>query len=112
MLPKEVREKRDEYSFLDVRKEYEFQAGHIDGAVHITLQELPARFGELDTSRPVVVTCQVGQRSGLAAQFLASQGIEAYNLEGGLEAWVREGYPLVGESRGRVADGWAEDLEW
>ena len=112
MLPKEVHAKRDEYSFLDVRKDYEFEAGHVDGSVHITLQELPERVDEVDTSRPVVVTCQVGQRSRLAAEFLRSRGIDAHNLEGGLEAWVQEGFPLVGSGQGKVVDGWAEELEW
>ena len=113
MLPEEVHSRREEFSFVDVRQDYEFEAGHVEGSVHITLQELPARVDEVDTSRPVVITCQIGQRSGLAAEFLRSRGVDAHNLEGGLEAWVKNGYPLVASQQGgRVVDGWAEQLEW
>lgn len=54
----------------------------------------------------MVVVCQVGQRSELAAGFLARQGLTAENLEGGLEAWVAEGFPLEGE----IAEGFAQVL--
>ncbi len=99
--------------FIDVRKTYEWDAGHIEGAVHITLQEVPGRFEELDSSRPVIVTCQVGQRSALAANFLRQQGFDAHNLEGGLEAWVQEGLPLVGseDDSGDVVAGRPETLD-
>jgi rhodanese-related sulfurtransferase len=105
---------RERYQFVDVRKVFEFEAGHVGGAVHITLQDLPARYEELDSHRPVVVTCQVGQRSALAAEFLADRGFTAHNLEGGLESWVEEGLPLVASegASGGVVDGNAETLDW
>ena len=74
---------------------HEFAAGHVAGAVHITLQEVPLRYQELPGDRAVIVTCQVGQRSGLATEFLRARGIDAHNLEGGLEQWLGQGYPLV-----------------
>ena len=105
---------KDRVRFIDVRKDYEFDAGHVDGAIHITLQELPARYVELERDRPVVVTCQIGQRSEIAARFLRDHGYDAHNLEGGLERWVKEGLPLAAGSgeAGAVVDGWAETLEW
>jgi rhodanese-related sulfurtransferase len=105
---------RELYQFIDVRKPYEFEAGHVEGAVHMTLPDVPARYEELDPTRPVVVTCQVGQRSALAAEFLAARGLTAHNLEGGLESWVNQGLPLVASegARGDVGDGYTEMLDW
>jgi rhodanese-related sulfurtransferase len=113
MDAREARSLLGKVTFLDVRTQGEFEAGHVDGSVHITLQEIPARFEELDKETTVVVVCQVGQRSGLAARFLGEQGYDAHNLEGGLEAWVQQGLPLATSAgQGEVIDGWAEDLTW
>ena len=98
---------------LDVREYYEWAAGHLKGAVHIPLRMLPHRFEELDQERPVLVTCQIGQRSGIAADFLRARGFDAHNLEGGVEVWIAEGLPLVDvqEEPGAVVDGWAQTLD-
>lgn len=114
MQPTEAFRLLDHARFIDVRKSFEYDAGHVPGASHITLQEVPARYGELDISRPVVVTCQIGQRGGLAAEFLRERGYDAHNLDGGVEAWVEQGFSLVTEdgAPGRVVDGVAELLEW
>jgi rhodanese-related sulfurtransferase len=105
---------RERYQFIDVRKNYEFEAGHVDGALHMTLQEVPVRYEELDRGKPVVVTCQVGQRSALAAEFLTGKGYTAHNLDGGLESWIEAGLPLVASegAAGNVVDGYAETLDW
>jgi rhodanese-related sulfurtransferase len=114
MDPRDAHTRRERYQFIDVRKAYEFEAGHVEGAVHMTLQEVPARYEELNRDRPVVVTCQVGQRSALAAEFLADKGFTAHNLEGGLESWVEEGLPLEASEgvSGNLVDGYAETLDW
>ena len=112
MNAREAHALKDSAQFIDVRQEYEYEAGHVEGARFITLQEIPTRFRELDENTPVIVTCQVGQRSALAAKFLRDKGYDAHNLEGGVEAWVAEGLPLVSNSaRGTVVDGWAETFE-
>jgi rhodanese-related sulfurtransferase len=113
MDPRDAYAHRERFQFIDVRKAYEFESGHVEGAVHITLQEVPTRYEELDHDRPVVVTCQVGQRSALAAEFLTANGFTAHNLEGGLESWVKEGLPLVAsQGSGNLVDGHAETLDW
>ena len=98
--------------FLDVRKSHEYDAGHIDGAAWISLRALPSRMDELDRAGTIVVTCEIGQRSGLAADLLRERGFDAHNLEGGLDAWVSAGLPLVSSDgrSGRVIEGWAETL--
>jgi rhodanese-related sulfurtransferase len=112
--PAAAYEKLHEYQFVDVRQAYEWAAGHVEGAKHITLQEIPRRLEEAVRSTPVVFVCQIGQRSGIAAEFALERGYEAHNLDGGVELWVKQGFPLVNDSQGRgeVVDGWAETLEW
>jgi rhodanese-related sulfurtransferase len=114
MDPRDAYSHRERYQFIDVRTTHEFEAGHVEGALHMTLQEVPARYEELDRRRPVVVTCQVGQRSALAAEFLTGKGFRAHNLEGGLESWIEVGLPLVASegASGNVVDGHAEMLNW
>jgi rhodanese-related sulfurtransferase len=88
---------------VDVRETYEWDAGRIDGAVHLPLGELGARAGELDRDATIVITCRVGGRSGIAAQALRDAGYDAWSLRGGLLDWDREGRPLVPDG-GTVAD--------
>ena len=71
---------------LDVRTPVEFDAGHINGAVNIELDELRDRIDEIKVSKdaPIYVTCQVGLRAYLAIKILKANGYEkVYNLSGG-----------------------------
>jgi rhodanese-related sulfurtransferase len=52
MDPRTVADRRGELQILDVREDEEWAAGHIDGAVHIPLGQLPQRIGELDPQVP------------------------------------------------------------
>lgn len=88
-------EGRDRFQLVDVREDWEWDEGHVEGSVHIPLQELPVRIGELDPEKPLLAICHVGQRSALAAQFLERNGFDAHNLEGGVAAWAQKGFPLV-----------------
>ena len=80
---------------LDVREDDEWSAGHIDGAVHIPLMELPQRLDELPTDDQLLVVCHVGARSAQAVQYLLAQGRDAVNLDGGLLEWHAAGRELV-----------------
>jgi rhodanese-related sulfurtransferase len=82
---------------LDVRQTDEWVAGHIEGAVHIPLHELMARYDEVPDAQLLVV-CTVGARSGHAAAYLRHQGRDAVNLAGGLLDWVAAGRPMVSET--------------
>ena len=97
---------------VDVREYYEWAAGHLEGAVHIPLRFIPQRFDEIDREKPVLLICQVGQRSALATAFLRERGYDAHNLEGGVEAWTGAGHKLVDPlaQDGTVVDGWAQGL--
>jgi len=82
---------------LDVREDDEWAAGHIAGAVHIPLQELPGRLADLPDGQTLVV-CKVGGRSAQAVGYLAQQGYEVVNLAGGMLDWQAAGRPMVAET--------------
>jgi rhodanese-related sulfurtransferase len=100
-------EDRDGHQLLDVREAYEWDAGHIDGAIHVPLADVMAGRveGKLDPGKPVIVVCRSGNRSELGALMLKARGFEAENLEGGMEAWAAAGLPFSASdgSPGRVA---------
>jgi len=80
---------------LDVREQHEWDAGHIDGAVHIPLGDLPSRVGELDPQVQTLVVCHLGGRSARATQWLSAQGHDVVNMDGGMEAWQLAGRPVA-----------------
>jgi rhodanese-related sulfurtransferase len=79
---------------LDVREPDEWARGHIEGATHIPLGQLQERVGEVPLGQKVLCVCAVGGRSGMATQFLASEGRDAMNLDGGMHAWQASGRPV------------------
>ncbi len=75
-------------TLLDVRTAPEFRNGHMDGFINIPLDELRARIGELDRSKPVYATCQIGLRGYVACRILGALGFECYNLSGGYRLYI------------------------
>jgi rhodanese-related sulfurtransferase len=103
---KGVHDRLDQVQLIDCRERYEWEAGRVQGAVHIPLNDIMAGAGaDLDTAKPVAVICRSGNRSELATMMLQARGFEAYNVEGGMEAWASEGLPFSAPdgSPGRVA---------
>jgi rhodanese-related sulfurtransferase len=82
---------------LDVREPIEWQYGHIDGAVHIPLTQIPSRAEELPVDQQLLVVCKVGGRSAQATAFLREKGFEAINLAGGMLDWSEAGRPMVAD---------------
>ena len=91
-----------EVQLIDVRENYEHEAGRIAGDRHILMDQLPAQAGSLDPELPIVFYCRTGSRSGVATQAFRASGRQAYNLEGGILAWVDRGLPIEPED-GEVA---------
>jgi len=79
---------------IDVREHWEWDNGHIAGATLVPLARIISNPAVIDTDH-VVFICEVGQRSGVAAELAASLGHEnLYNMEGGMTAWRSHGYPV------------------
>ena len=70
-------------TLLDVRTDRETARGMFGGAIHIPLDELRGRAGELDKSKRIYVYCQSGLRSYIACRMLAQLGFDCLNLSGG-----------------------------
>ncbi|NHA68827.1 rhodanese-like domain-containing protein [Phycicoccus flavus] len=88
----------DDTTFLDIREQDEWDLGHAPQAVHIPMSELSDRVGELSSFRdadgPLLVTCKSGGRVARVLPWLADQGFEVANLEGGMTAWHEAGRPM------------------
>jgi rhodanese-related sulfurtransferase len=81
---------------LDVRSKDGYRQGHIPGAVHIPLDELPKRLRELPKEKEIVsycwnVTCLLCTK---ASYFLASKGYLAREMIGGIDSWKNAGFPV------------------
>lgn len=87
---KKLIEKKEGY-VLDVRSKTEYDEGHIEGADHIMVGMLKKRLDEVDANKTVIVQCQAGARSAIAASLLKANGFEnLVNLTGGYEKWKEE----------------------
>jgi len=94
----------DGAQLIDVRADHEWEAGRIPGAIHLPLDQLAARAGEVDKERPVVLYCRGGNRSTMAAAALADAGYDAAKLVEGIVGWDEAGLSLDPDGDGYVAD--------
>jgi adenylyltransferase/sulfurtransferase len=86
----------DDLVLVDVREEYEWEAGHIDAARHIPVQQIPKRLGDIPRDMEIVMICRSGSRSSHAQHYLINQGYSRVkNLVGGMKAWSRDVDPGV-----------------
>ena len=70
-----MRLKRKDLKVVDVRKQGEWENGHVKGAEHICLSGLNGHMAEFSTSEPNYIHCQGGYRSMIAASILKARGI-------------------------------------
>lgn len=88
---------RQDALVVDVREPDEFEKGHIVNARSVPLSRLEAGTADLpkQKSKPVIVSCESGSRSGRAATQLRKLGFErVFSLAGGLAAWRQAGLPV------------------
>ncbi len=81
-------------TLVDVRRPYEFEGGHLPGALNIEMNELPARSAEIPRDRPVLFCCRSGNRSSMAVDAFREAGYDAHNVDGGITAWHAESRAL------------------
>jgi rhodanese-related sulfurtransferase len=96
LAPDKVSELADA-QLIDVRTPAEYETSRIEGARHITLDELETSTDQLDKERPLVFYCRTGERSAMAADAFTASGWDAYSVGGGLVAWAEQGLPLEPE---------------
>ncbi len=79
----------ERFVLLDVREPDELATAAIPWAITIPMGEIPARMSELPRDEQIVCMCHHGARSEHVAHFLAANGYDAVNLDGGIDAWSR-----------------------
>ena len=85
-----------EMQVLDVRREPEWEAGHIEGATWWPLDHFKVSAPELDHDAPIVVHCKSGYRSMIACSLLQRAGFKnVINVAGGFEAWQQAELPVA-----------------
>ncbi|HJQ19655.1 MAG TPA: rhodanese-like domain-containing protein [Gemmatimonadaceae bacterium] len=83
---------------IDVRGRSEWNHEHLAAAEHIYLGDLVARTASMPRDDAIVVLCQSGTRSSIAASLLLAHGFaNVSNFSGGVDAWRKAGLPLIDE---------------
>jgi len=82
---------------IDVREPVEWNIGHIEGATHIPMNQVPQRLDEIPKDREVVMICRSGGRSGhVQDHLIRSAGYtRVKNLVGGMQRWARDVDPTI-----------------
>jgi hydroxyacylglutathione hydrolase len=95
---------RGDVTVVDVRGRSEWEAGHLPGVENIPVGYLDEHLDELPRDGGLVLQCQTGARSSIAASLLQARGFtNVMNLDGGFAAWRDAGYPVVREDEDAVA---------
>jgi rhodanese-related sulfurtransferase len=84
-------------TIIDVRTRYEYEQGHVPGAIHLPFWKALFSAGGLDTPRdkPLVVYCAHGPRAGIGKFALTSAGFtNVLYLEGHMSGWLKAGLPV------------------
>jgi len=95
----ELKERRGQFQVLDVRREPEWQAGHIADAQWWPLDNFRVSPPEINLSVPLAVHCKSGYRSAIACSLLRRAGFQnVVNVAGGYDAWEKAGLPVTREN--------------
>ena len=99
----QLKDKNENFLFLDVRGYAEFNAGHIEDALNIHAGYLKDHIDKLPKDRKIVVHCAGGDRSAIAASLLKRNGYDnIYNLTCGMNGWKQAGLLIVSETPDEV----------
>lgn len=84
-----LNEQQERALVLDVREQDEWDLCHIQGSLHIPMQQVPLQLDRIPADRTVLVLCHHGMRSLRVARFLRSKGFDkVQNIAGGIDQWA------------------------
>ena len=89
-----VSEVPEDAQIIDVRSQMEWDDGHATGAVHIPMEEIPSRYGELDLDSDIYLMCRSGGRAAQVSSWLEKNGIDTIVITGGMIDWEHFGRPM------------------
>lgn len=100
-LKARIDQRGDGLQLLDVRRDDEWNGGHIPGARHVYVPQLVRQLASLDPHKPTATYCGTGYRASIAASVLQRHGFQdVYTVPGSMNAWKGAGYPLEGVAAG------------
>jgi rhodanese-related sulfurtransferase len=82
-----------EMLLVDIREQYEWDAGHAAGARHVEIERVASHAPALPSDRPIAFLCRAGVRAGMVATAFRAIGYDAYNVRGGFTRWFEQGLP-------------------
>src|SRR5918999_1102155 len=94
--PEEARQAlaSNEAHAIDIRGDEEWRSGPIPGAHHIPEDDLEERSDDFPTEGRIIIADEDGQRAAEAASSLRDAGHDAVALDGGMDSWRSEDFPL------------------
>lgn len=91
-----LRDTGESHVLLDVREDWEFAIGHVDGSINIPMSAITVSLDSLDRTTKVMCLCHHGMRSEQVAHYLETQGfMDVTNVLGGIDAWSRQVDPSI-----------------
>ncbi len=83
---------------VDVREPFEWEEGHVPGARHLPMRQVPDRLEELPRDRPIALICRGGPRSSLVGSLLLARGFtRLVNVWGGMTGWMEAALPVAAD---------------
>jgi len=96
-----LKQPSNQFQLVDVRSPSEFASGHIPVAVNIPMDQIEGRLDDLRPDIPILLICQMGKRARMTASLLEPCRPEVAVLEGGTNAWIQAGLPVVANVKTR-----------
>jgi rhodanese-related sulfurtransferase len=78
---------------IDVREQYEWDAGHVPGSIHHEIERVAWRAELVPRDVQVAFMCRAGVRGGMVATAFRAVGYDAWNVLGGFTRWYAAGLP-------------------
>ena len=83
---------------VDVREDYEWDAGRVPGSRHIPIEDVASKAASIPADRPVAFICLAGARSAMVTRAFRDAGYRAFNVAGGFAQWFDQGLPTEPEN--------------